>query len=65
MFRYKSKYKRVVVYVLPIWKVMAVGQREMPDEGPTLETLYFVFHIGSTRTFLYFDLYNPLIQIHL
>ena len=27
------------------------------DEGPTLETLNFTIHIGSTPTFLYFDLY--------
>ena len=26
------------------------------DEGPTLETLDFTFHIGSTPTFLYFVL---------
>ena len=25
------------------------------DEGPTLETLYFTIHIGSTPTFLYFE----------
>ena len=29
----------------------------LSDEGPTLETLDFTFHIGSTPTFLYFDLY--------
>ena len=27
------------------------------DEGPTLETLDFTIRIGSTSTFLYFDLY--------
>ena len=27
------------------------------DEGPTLETLYLAFYIGSTPTFLYLDLY--------
>ena len=27
------------------------------DEGPALELLDFAFHIGSTPTFLYFDLY--------
>ena len=27
------------------------------DEEPTLEMLDFAFHIGSTPTFLYFDLY--------
>ena len=26
-------------------------------EGPTFKTLDFTFHIGSTPTFLYFDLY--------
>ena len=28
-----------------------------PDEGPMLETLDFTIRIGSTPTFLYFDLY--------
>ena len=28
----------------------------LSDEGPTLQTLKFAFHIGSTPTFLYFDL---------
>ena len=27
------------------------------NEGPTLETLNFTIHIGSTPTFLYLDLY--------
>ena len=27
------------------------------DEGPTLETINFTFHIDSTPTFLYSDLY--------
>ena len=27
------------------------------DEGPMLETLDYAIHIGSTPTFLYFDLY--------
>ena len=26
------------------------------DEGPTLETLDFAFHIGNTPTFSYFEL---------
>ena len=29
----------------------------LSDEGPTLKTLDFTFCIGSTPTFLYFDLY--------
>ena len=29
----------------------------LSDEGPTLKTLDFTFYIGSTPTFLYFDLY--------
>ena len=29
----------------------------LSDERPTLETLDFTFYIGSTPTFLYFDLY--------
>ena len=29
----------------------------LSDEGPTLKTLDFIIRIGSTPTFLYFDLY--------
>ena len=29
----------------------------LSDEGTTFKTLYFAFYIGSTATFLYFDLY--------
>ena len=29
----------------------------LSDEGPSLETLDFTFYIGSTPTFLYFDLH--------
>ena len=29
----------------------------LSDEEPILETLDFAIHIGSTPTFLYFDLY--------
>ena len=29
----------------------------LSDEGPTLETLDFAFHIGNTPPFLYFDFY--------
>ena len=29
----------------------------LSDEGPTFKTLDFTFYIGSTPTFLYFDLY--------
>ena len=46
----KSKYKKVGV--LPIWIVGA-----LPNEGQTLETLDYTIRIGSTPTFLYFDLY--------
>ena len=31
-------------------------KRFLSDEGPTLETLDFIIRIGSTPTFLYFDL---------
>ena len=51
------------VGVLSIWivksNVLSVGassERNM-DEDPTLGTLEFTFHIGSTTTVLYFDLY--------
>ena len=58
---YKSKYKKVGV--LPIWIVKSNVSSVDPsserkhDEGPTLETLDFTIHIGSTPTFLYFDLW--------
>ena len=29
----------------------------LSDEGPMLETLDYIIRIGSTPTFLYFDLY--------
>ena len=65
---YKSKYKKVGV--LPIRKLFLFlflrklflflrkqfRQRET-DEGPMLETLDYTIRIGSTPTFLYFDLY--------
>ena len=44
----KSKYKKVGV--LPIRIVWS-------NEGPMLETLDHTIRIGSTPTFLYFDLY--------
>ena len=59
---YKSKYKKVGV--LPISKALSNVSSIRPlweknmflsDEGPTLKTLD-CFHIGSTPTFLYFDL---------
>ena len=66
---FKSKYKRLVYcqygqYSLT-FRALALRQRETKrrrkrnerDEGPTLETLDYTIHIGSTRTFLYFDLY--------
>ena len=63
MFRYKSKYKKVGVLPIRIVKsVSSVGPSSernviLSDEGPTLETLDFTIRIGSTPTFLYFDLY--------
>ena len=59
-----SKYKKFGI--LPIWiaksNVSSIGpslERIMflSDEGPTLKTLDFTIRIGSTPTFLYFDLY--------
>ena len=37
--------------------VATADTRIVKPKGPTLETLEFAFHIGSTSTFLYFDLY--------
>ena len=50
---YKLKYK--MVGVLPIWIVNS--NVSSSDQGPTLETLDYTIRIGSTPTFLYFDLY--------
>ena len=37
----------------------------LSDEGPTLEMWDFTFHIGSTPTFLYFDLsFNTVYAAH-
>ena len=33
------------------------------DEGPTLETLDYTIRIGSTPTFLYFNLYTYIVKI--
>ena len=57
--KYKSKYK--MVGVLPIvysltFRALALHQRVfLSDEGPMLVTLDYI--IGSTPTFLYFELY--------
>ena len=39
--------------------------REKHDKGSTLETLDFTIHIGSTQSFLYFDvlLFNTVLHI--
>ena len=62
--RKKSKYKKVGVLPIRIVKsnISSVGPSSerimfLSDEGPTLQTLDFTFHIGSTPTLLYFDLY--------
>ena len=39
------------------WCVYIYRNMFLSDEGPTLKTLDFAFYIGSTPTFLYFDLY--------
>ena len=49
----KTNLKYKMVSVLPIWIVKS----NVSSVGPTLETLGFAFKIGSTSTFLYFDLY--------
>ena len=56
----QSKYKKVGV--LPIRIVWSKKYRKniflfLSDEGPMLETLDRTIRIGSTPTFLYFDLY--------
>ena len=44
----------------PTFQALALRQRKkgfLSDEGPMLETLDYTIRIGSTPTFLYFDLY--------
>ena len=55
MYEYKSKYKKAGV--LPIRIVWSNVSGFLSDEGPMLETLDHTIRIGSTPTFLYFDLY--------
>ena len=57
--RYKSKYEKVGVLLIRIVKsnVSSVLFLFLSDEGPMLETLDYTIRIGSTPTFLYFDLY--------
>ena len=50
---YKSKYRKVGVLPIRIVK----SNVSSSDEGPTLETLDYTIRIGSTPTFLYFNLY--------
>ena len=38
-------------------KALAISLLFLSDEGPMLETLDFTIRIGSTPTFLYFDLW--------
>ena len=43
-----------------MFRALALRQRETAlhsDEGPMLEALHYTTRIGSTPTFLYFDLY--------
>ena len=72
MFRYKLKYKKAGVLPIMKSKIKDKKSKKTPfmflsDEGPTLKMLDFTFHIGSTPTFLYFNLYfltkNSVIKI--
>ena len=58
---YKSKYKKVGVLSIRLVKsnVSSVGpsSERNADQESTLETLDYTNRIGSTPTFLYFDLY--------
>ena len=39
-------------------KIFVLAAKFLSDEGPMLETLDHTIRIGSTPTFLYFDLYH-------
>ena len=50
----------LLLFLSPDWYINSLGFIYFPflsDEGPMLETLDFTIRIGSTPTFLYFDLY--------
>ena len=50
IFVSKNSSKNIIIGFLFIFCFLS-------DEGPTLETLNYTIRIGSTTTFLYFDLY--------
>ena len=54
LLMFQSKYKKSNVSSVGPFSETNVF---LSDEGPTLETLDFALYIGSTPTFLYFDLY--------
>ena len=56
---HKWKFKKVSVPPIRIVKsnISSIGPSSEEDEGRTLKTLDFTVHIGSTPTFLYFDLF--------
>ena len=49
-------YPGIFLQHLP-WQIQECFVVFLSDKGPPLETLDFAFYIGSTPTFLYFDLY--------
>ena len=64
IYCYITKYKKVGVLPIQIvWSnVSSIGPSSernwfLSDEGPMLETLDHTIRVGSTPTFLYFDLY--------
>ena len=42
---------------LESWHTAVTKEANFSDKGPMLETLDYTIRIGSTPTFLYFDLY--------
>ena len=61
---YKSKYEKFGVLPIGIVKsnVSSVHpSSEASFPSPTLKTLDFTIHIGSTPNFLYFDLYLNIV----
>ena len=45
----------LLLFLSPDW--LSIYFLFLSDEGPMLETLDYTIRIGSTPTFLYFDLY--------
>ena len=61
MYDFMSRYTyvRYISHIIKLLLRLVIKTKVvvfLSDEGPTLKTFDFTIRIGSTRTFLYFDL---------